>query len=47
MANKKNKKRQYIYAYDPTIKKRVVHVVVNNKAISLVTGHKFQYIKGR
>lgn len=39
--------KQYIYAYDPIIKKRVVHVVINGWAISLVTGHKFRYKKGR
>jgi len=34
---------QYIYAYDPIIKKRVVHIVKNGWAISLVTGNKFRY----
>ena len=34
---------KYIYAFDPIIKKRVVHVVKNGYAISLVTGHKFRY----
>jgi len=38
-------KKQYIYAYDPVIKKRVVHVVINGWSISLVTGHKFRYNK--
>jgi hypothetical protein len=34
---------KYIYAYDPIIKRRVVHVVKNEWAISLVTGHQFRY----
>jgi len=36
--------KQYIYAFDPIIGKRVVHVVINGYAISLVTGNKFKYI---
>jgi hypothetical protein len=38
---------QYIYAYDPKIGKRVVHVVKNGWAVSLVTGNKFRYEPGR
>jgi len=34
--------KKYIYAFDPKIKRRVVHIVVNKEAISLVTGHKFK-----
>lgn len=34
---------KYIYAYDPLIKRRVAHVVVNGWAISLVTGNRFRY----
>jgi len=36
---------KYIYAYDPIIRKRVVHVVKGGYAISMVTGHKFKYVK--
>jgi len=40
----KEEEKKYIYAYDPKIKRRVVHVV-NKKGIatSLVTGHKIKY----
>jgi hypothetical protein len=34
---------KYIYAEDPTIKKRVVHVIKGGWAISIITGHKFKY----
>ena len=34
---------KYICAYDPTIKRRVIHIVINEWAISLVTRHKFRY----
>ena len=34
---------KYVYAYDPKINKRVVHVVNKGYAISMVTGHKFRY----
>ncbi|VVB70055.1 Uncharacterised protein [uncultured archaeon] len=34
---------KFIYAYDPTIKKRVVHVVKDHEATSLVSGNKFKY----
>jgi len=34
---------QYIYAFDPTIRKRIVHVVKDGQAISMVTGHQFPY----
>ncbi|MCF7910554.1 hypothetical protein K9L16_02675 [Candidatus Pacearchaeota archaeon] len=40
---KSSKKTKYIYAYDPKIKRRVVHIVKQGKAISLVTGNKFKY----
>ncbi|MDA8054123.1 MAG: hypothetical protein M0Z77_00555 [Thermoplasmatales archaeon] len=40
---KRRSKEKYITAYDPIIKKRVVHKVINGWAISLVTGHKFRY----
>lgn len=33
----------YITAFDPTIRKRVVHIVANGWATSLVTGHRFRY----
>lgn len=39
------KRKKFIYAYDPTIQRRVVHVVRNKNAVSLVTGHKFKYKK--
>jgi len=38
---------KYIYAYDPVIKKRVPHLVVNGWAISLVSGNRFKYRKGK
>lgn len=34
---------KYIYAYDPKIKRRVVHIIRNGTAISLVTKNKFKY----
>ena len=34
---------QYITAYDPIIKKRVLHVVRGGYAISTITGHTFPY----
>lgn len=36
---------KHITAYDPTIKQRVLFLVKNNWAISVVTGYKFQYNK--
>jgi len=36
-------KPQLIYAYDPIVRKRVVHVVKDGWAISVVSGHKFKY----
>ena len=36
----------YVYAYDPIIKRRVVHVLIDGWAISLVTGHKRKVPKG-
>jgi hypothetical protein len=34
---------KYIYAYDKILKRRIVFVVKNDYAISLVTGFKFRY----
>ena len=34
---------QYIYAYDPLIRKRVVYVIRGEIAISMVTGYQFKY----
>jgi hypothetical protein len=34
---------EYITAYDPIIKKRVLHVVRGGYAISTITGHAFPY----
>ena len=39
------KSPQYVYAYDPKIKRRVVHAIRGKYAISLVTGNKFIYNK--
>ena len=39
---KEKKVKGYFYAFDPKIKRRVVHVVIDDYAISLVTGHKFK-----
>ena len=36
-------KPRYIFAYDPIIKRRVVHMVKGGYAISMVTGHRFRY----
>ncbi len=41
----KEKNNKYIYAFDQKIKKRVLHVVKNGYAISLITGNKFKYKK--
>lgn len=35
-------KRLFVYAYEPFIKRRVVYVIVNDYAISLLTKHKFK-----
>ena len=35
--------KKYITAFDPKIRKRVVFVVSNGIAVSLVTGYKFRY----
>lgn len=48
MKKKKNAKLKpvmYITAYDPVIKKRVLHIVENGFAISTITGNKFKYVK--
>ncbi|MFT4250198.1 MAG: hypothetical protein ACMXYD_02445 [Candidatus Woesearchaeota archaeon] len=34
---------KYIYAHDPQIDRRVVHVIKGEYAISMVTGNKFVY----
>lgn len=34
---------QYIYAYDPTIGKRVPFIVKDGYAVSMVSGHRFPY----
>lgn len=39
----KKKKNVYIFAYDPEIERRVVHVCRDGYAISIMTGHKFKY----
>jgi hypothetical protein len=36
-------KQNYISAYDPIVKERVVHKVIKGWAISLLSGHKFRY----
>lgn len=36
---------KYVYAYDPLIKRRVVHLVVDKVAVSLITGHVFKLPK--
>lgn len=41
----KKKSTKFIYAYDPKIKRRVVHAVEGEYAISLVTGKKFNLKK--
>ena len=40
-------KPEYIYAYDPKVKMRTVHAVINGWAVSLVTGDKFRYKGGK
>lgn len=45
ITKKKKKKQSYIYAYDSKIKRRFIHVLKGNKAISLVTGHTFTLTK--
>jgi len=42
-AGRVSRSPKYITAYDPKIKRRVVHIVVRGTAISLVTGNKFRY----
>ena len=37
--------RMLVYMYDPIIGRRVVHVVIDGYAISLVTRHKTRYKK--
>jgi hypothetical protein len=38
---------QYITAYDPTIKKRVLFIVKNGWAVSVISGYKFKYTPGK
>ncbi len=35
--------KKYISAVDPTIRKRVLFIVHNGWAVSVVTGYKFEY----
>lgn len=35
--------KKYISAIDPTLKKRVLFIVHNGWAVSVVTGYKFEY----
>lgn len=35
--------KRYIIAYDPEIKKRVLHIIVGEYAVSTITGNKFKY----
>jgi len=41
----KFEKLKYITAYDPKIKKRVLHIVKNGKAVSVISGNSFPYNK--
>ncbi|MDA8339960.1 MAG: hypothetical protein M0Z70_11740 [Nitrospiraceae bacterium] len=41
----KNKHFKYVWAYDPTIGKRVAHLVKGRIAISVITGHMFKLTK--
>ena len=34
---------KYITAYDPSIRKRVLFIVRNGWAVSVITGYKFKY----
>jgi len=36
-------KYKYYYAYDPKVKRRVVHVLMNGYLVSMITGHKFKF----
>jgi hypothetical protein len=38
-----SKRPTYIYALDPSINRRVVHVITDGYAVSMVTGHKFPF----
>ena len=33
---------KHLWAYDPVIKRRTVHVIKDKMAVSLVTGHRFK-----
>lgn len=35
--------KKFIFAYDPKIKKRVLHVVNHKTATSVITGNSFKY----
>ena len=41
--NATKQKHTFIYAMDPYLKRRVVYVVKDGWAISLISGHKFKY----
>lgn len=47
--NHRNGKVQnkFVYAYDPIIKRRIVHLVKDGIAISMVTGHRFKMPKSK
>jgi len=36
-------RKRYISAIDPIIRRRVLFIVINGWAISLITGHRFKY----
>ena len=38
---------RYVYAYDPKIERRCVHVIKGKWAVSLMTGHRFKLPKER
>jgi len=40
-------KKQYISAIDPIIKERVLFIIKDGWAISLITSHKFKYEVGK
>lgn len=39
----RERKPRYITAYDPIIKRRVLHILRDGYAISVITGNKFKY----
>ena len=38
---------KHLWAYDPVIKRRTVHVIKGKIAVSLVTGHRFKLNKNQ